>query len=147
MFTLNAPDKNEFPALLQVWESSVRATHHFLLPGDIELFRNIIRDKEVFSHVNILCARNADDVILGFIGTSEDNIEMLFIHADARGKGIGRLLIQHAIGDLNLRKVDVNEQNTQAVQFYERFGFRTVSRSETDGMGKPYPILHMQIIQ
>lgn len=147
MIRLDVPGKNEFPALLDVWESSVRATHHFLAAGDIELFRNIIREKEVFSHVNMLCARDPDNSILGFIGTSEDNIEMLFIHADARGKGIGKLLLQHAIGNLNIRKVYVNEQNAQAVQFYEHFGFRTVSRSEQDGMGKPYPILHMQIIQ
>ncbi len=44
-----------------------------------------------------------------------------------------------------MTKVDVNEQNPQAVGFYEHMGFRLVSKSELDGEGKPYPILHMQL--
>lgn len=39
--------------------------------------------------------------------------------------------------------VDVNEQNPQAIGFYEHHGFRTVSRTTHDPSGKPYPILHM----
>jgi hypothetical protein len=41
--------------------------------------------------------------------------------------------------------VDVNEQNGQAVGFYLRMGFATEGRSELDGMGKPYPLLHMRL--
>jgi hypothetical protein len=44
-----------------------------------------------------------------------------------------------------LLKVDVNEQNEQAVKFYEQFGFQTISSSEPDGTtGKPHPMLHME---
>jgi putative acetyltransferase len=145
MYRLDIPRQNEFPVLLSIWENSVKATHHFLLPGDLEVFRKIIQEQEVFTQVNMICARDKNNTILGFLGTSEDNIEMLFIDAAARGKGIGKLLLRHAIDNLNIRKVDVNEQNLQAILFYERFGFKTVSRSETDGMGKPYPILHMKL--
>jgi len=31
------------------------------------------------------------------------------------------------------------------VGFYEHMGFEIISRSELDGLGKPYPILHMQL--
>lgn len=55
------------------------------------------------------------------------------------------MLLLHAINNLHITKVGVNEQNEQAVKFYERFGFKTISRSETDGMGKPYPILHIEL--
>jgi putative acetyltransferase len=40
-----------------------------------------------------------------------------FIHPDARGKGIGWLLMHYAINQLQALKVDVNEQNAQAVDF------------------------------
>ena len=79
------------------------------------------------------------------MGVYEDSLEMLFLHPDARGKGIGKRLILHAINDLKVKKVDVNEQNPQAVGFYEHMGFEIISRSELDGLGKPYPILHMQL--
>ena len=41
--------------------------------------------------------------------------------------------------------MDVNEQNEQAVGFYEHYGFEVFDRSETDGMGDPFPILHMRL--
>ncbi|MUL77609.1 hypothetical protein [Mycolicibacterium sp. CBMA 226] len=39
--------------------------------------------------------------------------------------------------------IDFYEQNPQAVGFYHRHGFVTLSRSETDGDGRPFPILHL----
>lgn len=145
MYTLLNIDKSHYPRLLAIWESSVRATHHFLRDGDVEVFKNIIQENDVFSLVTITAATDENKNIAGFMGISGDNIEMLFIDAAERGKGLGKLLIQHAINNCNVTKVDVNEQNIQAVDFYKHFGFKTVSRSELDGTGKPYPILHMQL--
>ena len=61
-------------------------------------------------------------------------------------QGVGKKLLRHAINNLQARKVDVNEQNEQALQFYKHFGFEVLSRSEVDGHGKPFPILHMQLL-
>ncbi len=55
------------------------------------------------------------------------------------------MLLQYAIEQLGVTKVDVNEQNPQAVGFYEHMGFKVVSRSPLDDMGKPFPILHMTL--
>ena len=76
----------------------------------------------------------------------ETVLKMIFLHPDARGKGIGKMLLKYAIADLKVTKVDVNEQNAEALQFYEHFGFTVISRSALDGTGKPYPILHMQLV-
>ena len=38
----------------------------------------------------------------------------------------------------------MNEQNAQAVGFYEHMGYKVVSRDELDTEGKPYPILHLE---
>lgn len=51
------------------------------------------------------------------------------------------------INQLDLTKVDVNEQNEQAVGFYKHCGFETIKRSELDTSGKPYPTLHMELIK
>ena len=48
---------------------------------------------------------------------------------------------------LNAQQLDVNEQNPQALGFYFRQGFEVVGRSEQDGMGQPYPLLHMRLKQ
>jgi putative acetyltransferase len=39
----------------------------------------------------------------------------------------------------------VNEQNDQAVGFYRRMGFEVASRSAEDGLGQPFPLLHMEL--
>jgi putative acetyltransferase len=70
---------------------------------------------------------------------------MLFIHDEARGKGLGRKLYHFMKEKTQLTKVDVNEQNPQAIGFYEKLGFKPMGRSEHDSSGKPYPIIHMSL--
>ena len=70
---------------------------------------------------------------------------MLFLDPAVRGKGFGKMLLKHAIEIHHITSVDVNEQNSDAVKFYEHFGFKSISRSALDGTGKPFPILHLTL--
>ncbi|MFD2561913.1 GNAT family N-acetyltransferase [Aquimarina rubra] len=137
-------DKTEFPSVVDVWEASVRATHHFLKEEDIAYFKPLILN-EYLDAVELRCVRNNNKDIIGFLGVAEQNLEMLFIHPEYRGMSIGKTLLRYSIDQLNVIKVDVNEQNEQAVGFYEHAGFKTIRRSELDASGKPYPILHMEL--
>ena len=134
--------KTEYQDVVNVWESSVRATHDFLKEDDIQYFKPLILNTYLDA-VELRCMRNQDKAIVGFLGVAEDNLEMLFIDPKYRGKGIGKSLLNYAIKNLNITKVDVNEQNEQAVGFYKHSGFEVTARSELDASGKPYPILHM----
>ena len=145
MFILDKPGKRDYPDMLKVWESSVRATHHFLKNSDIEDLKSIIEEKEIFDHLNLTCARDKNGNILGIMGTFEENLEMLFVDSNFLRQGIGKLLLLHAINDLKIKNVDVNEQNEQALRFYQYFGFRIISRSELDETGRSFPILHMRL--
>ena len=42
-------------------------------------------------------------------------------------------------------RVDVNEQNEPAVKFYLLMGFAIEGRSDLDGTGKPFPLLHLRL--
>lgn len=70
---------------------------------------------------------------------------MLFIDADSHGKGIGRSLLRWAI-EQGANKLDVNEQNPQALAFYQHCGFEITGRSALDGQGRPFPLLHMHYV-
>ena len=133
--------KADYPNLMDIWESAVLNTHNFLKPEDFLYYKEHL--SSYFQYV-VLYGFEQDSRLIGFIGVAENNIEMLFIHNDFRGKGIGKKLITYAMEHLQVYKVDVNEQNTQAVDFYRHMGFSVVSRSELDAEGKAYPILHMQ---
>jgi putative acetyltransferase len=144
MWEIDNIDKNEYQEVVELWEASVRATHHFLKEDDIEYFKPLILNTYLDA-VELRCIRNDKYEIVGFLGVAEQNLEMLFIHPEYRGKGIGKTLLDYAIDSLKVTKVDVNEQNEQAVGFYKHCGFQLISRSELDASGKPYPILHMEM--
>lgn len=131
------------PQLLQVWESSVLATHHFLTPADFEEIKVLVGSID-FTQLNVYCL-HLENNLVGFIGVLDKKIEMLFLHPDVHGQGLGGRLLRFALSDLSADKVDVNEQNTSAVHFYRRFGFEPYERTEVDDQGKPYPLLRMKL--
>lgn len=137
-------EKADHLKLIEIWESSVRATHHFLTESDLQELKPLILE-QYFDAVDLRCVKNAHGEIQGFCGVHDGNIEMLFISPKARGKGIGAMLSTYAIKEQGATKVDVNEQNEQALGFYRHIGFKVLDRSAVDGQGKPYPLLHMAL--
>lgn len=135
---------SDYQALLIVWENSVRATHDFISDDDIEFFKPFIIE-QAFPNVELRCVKDQQGNILGFIGTSDQKVEMLFVDDNQRGQGIGKVLMRYALENFAVTQVDVNEQNPKAVGFYQSFGFNITSRSPLDDMGKPFPILHLKL--
>lgn len=70
---------------------------------------------------------------------------MLFIAPEERGKGVGRQFMQYGISNYDIQELTVNEQNPQAIGFYEHMGFVTYKRTELDEDGNPYPLLYMKL--
>lgn len=70
---------------------------------------------------------------------------MLFIQVNARGQGIGKQLLRYAIKNFDVKELTVNEQNPQAIGFYEHLGFVTYKRTDLDEEGQPYPLLYMKL--
>lgn len=134
----------DHPLLLELWLRSVRATHHFLQPSDIDALLPQLRDVYLPA-VELWVAVDEQDCPLGFIGLNEHHVEMLFIEPDLRGSGIGRALLDHARSSRAGLSVDVNEQNPEAVGFYLHYGFVQTGRSPLDGEGRPFPLLHMSL--
>lgn len=127
--------------LLDVWEKSVLATHNFLSATDFQEIKEIVATID-FKAFDVYCLLDTNNVI-GFLGTANQKVEMLFLSPEQIGKGLGKKLLNFAIHDLNADKVDVNEQNTKAVEFYSKFGFKTYERTDKDDQGKNYPLLRM----
>lgn len=142
--SLNNISNKDIDEILDTWESSVRATHNFLSEDDIISIKpHVIEGAKYVS--KLLCVRDEKDMIKAFMGIHDFKIEMLFVSNESRGKGIGKKLVEYAIEVLNVNYVDVNEQNPQAVGFYEHMGFQVFKKSEFDEQGNPFPILHMKL--
>ena len=130
---------------LEVWEASVRATHHFLTEADIAALKPQILH-EYFGQVELFALRGQDAGILAFMGVAGQRLEMLFVRPGHFLQGLGGRLARHAVQALGVREVDVNEQNPGALAFYQRLGFQIAGRSAVDGQGRPFPLLHLRLM-
>lgn len=135
------------PAMLEIWEDSVRASHFFLKDSDIVEIKQEV--KAAFSSLqNILVAKLNND-FAGFIGVSEKMIEMLFASPKFFNLGLGKRLILEACNAFFAKQdeilVDCNEQNERGLKFYQKLGFKQLGRSEKDSSGRDFAIIHFSI--
>lgn len=135
---------NEMNQLVAVWESAVIATHHFLNSQEIATIKQYV--PQAFRGVQHLIVALEDDRIRALMGINDTKLEMLFVAASERGKGIGSQLLRYGMAQYHIAELAVNEQNPSARGFYEHMGFKVVSRSPLDDQGNPYPILKMKRI-
>lgn len=140
-----APERRAYSLierLVDVWERSVRATHGFLSDGDVAAM--IPEVLEGLRAIPLLAVAFREGEPLGFAGAQAGKLEMLFVDAPARGAGVGSALLDCAVKQWDVHRLDVNEQNPAARGFYEHEGFRVVARSAHDGAGRAFPLLHME---
>ncbi|MGF7055380.1 putative acetyltransferase [Bosea sp. OAE752] len=127
---------------IEIWRRAVDATHGFLTPED-----RLAIDELVCSFLPeapLWLAVDSDDHALAFMLVDDGHMEALFVDPAYRGSGIGAALVRHGLRLHPKMTTDVNEQNGQAVGFYEKFGFRRTGRSALDRQGRPYPIIHLE---
>lgn len=128
--------------LIQIWRRAVDATHDFLKPEDRSA---IEREVSAFLPTSpAWLATDPDDRAIGFMLIDGTHMDALFIDPDWHGMGMGRSLVEHGLAMHPTLTTDVNEQNEQAIGFYERMSFARTGRSDRDGQGRPYPLIHLR---
>lgn len=135
-------NKVDYPSLTDLWERSVRATHDFLTDDAIAAIREDMLSKYL-PNAGIYAIKD-NRRVCGFIGVSDNKIEMLFVDSDKLRQGYGSALLDFAMMR-GYRRVDVNEQNEGALAFYLSKGFRVIGRDDTDAEGRDYPVLHLSL--
>ena len=131
----------DYPVLVDIWEQSIRTTHHFLPEDYLQRIKSLL--PTILPHVKIYVWRD-ENTIKGFAGVSVHKMEMLFIHPAYFHQKLGSQLTKFCIYSLNVDEVDVNEQNVTAIHFYKRMGYQLIGRDEVDNQGRPFPILHLK---
>lgn len=125
--------------LFAVWQASVKATHDFVTEADLAAIAVQVRE-HYLPTAALQVAVDAHDRPVGFMGMTGRAIDSLFIAPEWRGQGLGRAFIDRA----DAQEVTVNSQNTQAVGFYEKLGFRVFASAPLDDEGRPYPVLRLR---
>ncbi|AGT08099.1 acetyltransferase [Paracoccus aminophilus] len=132
----------EGPALVALWARSVDATHDFLTPADRAAIGAEVA--AFLPEAPLIVAADASDRPLGFMLLDGGRMEALFLDPDQRGQGVGRALVEHALGLHPRLETEVNAQNQQALGFYLHLGFVETGRSALDGQGRAYPLIHLR---
>jgi putative acetyltransferase len=128
--------------LVEIWRNAVDATHGFLTPADRLAIGMEVA--EFLPRAPCWVAVDQADRPVGFMILSENHMDALFVDPTVHGSGIGRLLVDHALARHPIVTTDVNEQNGEALRFYERVGFVRTGRSPLDDQGRPYPLIHLR---
>ncbi|AYV49429.1 acetyltransferase [Caulobacter flavus] len=128
--------------VVEIWRRAVDATHDFLSPEDRAAIEEEV--KGFLSTAPMWLAVDEADVAVAFMLLEGAHMQALFVDPDHRGTGVGRNLVTLALATQPTLTTDVNEQNAQAVGFYERMGFVVTGRSPTDGQGRGYPLVHLR---
>ncbi|MCL6262588.1 acetyltransferase [Craterilacuibacter sp. RT1T] len=137
---LSLPD--EGARVVEIWRRAVDATHDFLSPEDRQAIDELVC--AFLPKATLWLAVDVHDYPLAFMLIDDGHMEALFVDPAYRGLGVGRALVGHALHLCPALTTDVNEQNTQAVGFYLKMGFRLTGRSALDGQGRPYPLIHLK---
>ncbi len=144
IFELIDRPSNLINNLIEIWEDSVKATHLFLSSSEIKSIKKYV-PQALLEVDHLLIIKDKKQKIIAFAGVENQRLEMLFIKNSERGKGYGKQLLNHVIKKYQINELTVNEQNPQAVAFYQHMGFNTYRRTEIDEQGNPYPLLYMKI--
>ncbi|PVM83786.1 acetyltransferase [Caulobacter endophyticus] len=128
--------------VVEIWRRAVDATHDFLSPEDRAAIEAEVQG--FLPTAPLWLAVDENDVAAAFMLLDGAHMEALFVDPDRRGTGVGRGLVTLALERHPVLTTDVNEQNGQAVGFYARMGFVPTGRSETDGQGRSYPLIHLR---
>ena len=132
---------DEGKKLIAIWRRSVDATHDFLSKEYRAELEDLV--SAFLPEAPLWVAVTEKDEPIAFMLLTGEHMDALFVDPTVRGCGVGKLLIEHALTLAPKLTTNVNEQNEQAVGFYQKMGFKVTGRSETDDLGKPYPLLHL----
>ena len=129
--------------LLPVWRAAVEATHHFLSVKDIDFYKEVVI--RFLPELGVwVFSQPPGTTVQGFMGLNNNKVEMLFVDPAFHGRGVGSALLEFARRLYGPLSVDVNQQNQGAHAFYLKMGFQELGRSDLDGSGRPFPIIHMR---
>ena len=131
-------------AVLAVWHQAATIAHSFL-PADHFVHERVaiatqylpVTETWVYEH---------QGHIVGFMSLLNDEVSSevggLFVDPQWQGRGVGRALMDHALGLKGELTVAVFERNFQGRGFYERYGFGETGRSHYGDTG--LTLVHMQ---
>ena len=126
-------NETDLPEVMEIWLQTNEEAHDFI-PADYwrenyDKVKTLLPQAEVFVY-----EKNVQ--LAGFIGMNGEYVAGIFVRQSARSQGVGKQLIHYVKDRKERLTLQVYEKNKRAVHFYQREGFRVVSRDVDEDMGE-----------
>jgi putative acetyltransferase len=126
-------NEEDLTDILSFWKSSASLFHPEFKADFFNEQEAEIRDGKLGEIDSWVYEEN--NRVEGFISLHGHRLLMLFVNPTSQGKGIGRLLIQHAKTlSFSYLELFVFENNKQGIAIYEKMGFKKIGRVKS-----PFP--------
>ena len=112
--------------VMEIWLAGNADAHPFVDPAYWRSHAEEVRGQ--LSEAGVLVCEEAG-VLLGFVGVQGDFVAGIFVQREARGKGIGKRLLDAVKATHPSLTLSVYRKNRRAAAFYAREGFVVVSES------------------
>ena len=127
--------------VMEIWLSGNADAHPFVDPAYWRSHAEEVRGQ--LSEAEVLVSEE-EGAILGFIGVQGDFIAGIFVRREARGRGIGKCLLDTVKAKHPSLTLSVYRKNRRAAAFYAREGFVVVSESIDPETGESEQTLRLQ---
>ena len=112
--------KADINRVADIWLKTNLKAHFFISEqywiSNYEFVKEMLPQAEVYVYED-------DKMIQGFVGLNDEYIEGIFVSDEMQSCGIGKLLLDY-IKDKKVRlQLNVYQNNTRAISFYQREGF------------------------
>lgn len=121
-------------ALVAVWRAANALAHPFLPAAFVEQVAHDLRHIYFPNAETHVC--EVDGRPVGFIAMVGSEIGGLFLDPALHGRGLGRAMVDHVRNREGQLCVEVFEHNKVGRPFYEKYGFREVSRYLHEASGE-----------
>ncbi|OQS13118.1 GNAT family N-acetyltransferase [Nocardia donostiensis] len=112
--------------VLDLWSRAARQAHPFIPDeGRGERARKM---REIYLRQADNWVAELDQTVVGLLGMIGSEIGGLFVAPEAHRRGIGRMLVEHALAMHGNVTLEVYEGNATARAVYDRLGFTELAR-------------------
>lgn len=122
-------ETKDLDAIMEIWLNTNISTHHFIDSHYWKDNYDLVKEQLPTATINVYLEGNE---ILGFIGISENFIAGLFVKEGVQSRGIGTQLLNSVKQSVNSLKLDVYQENKQAIQFYSKHGFNVSDENDLE---------------
>lgn len=141
---IRAYEASDLQRLSSIWYDASVQAHPFLGTTRLREQRSLIENEYLPKSETWVACQFGEPI--GFIGLIDTFVGGLFVDLTFQSSGVGRALIAHALtqkGELNL---EVYADNKIAVAFYQRLGFKEITRRSEDDESLPFENIQMRLI-